>query len=207
MLASSLSWGLSMTMHSFILGHLGTDATAANSVTSVVQQLVQCLTQGLSAGAGIMIGQLPGQNLLEKAKQYGKRFGRVALWSGLVNIGLICIVGPLAYVFYVLEPTAKSYLIQMLVFSVVYMFAYAYNTIIACGVFPAGGDSRYDAISVFFATWCFAIPLALLGCFAFQWPVMVVYVTMCLDEIVKLPFIRHRYNRYLWVKNLTKENA
>ncbi|MBO5524805.1 MAG: MATE family efflux transporter [Roseburia sp.] len=207
MLASSLSWGLSMTMHSFILGHLGTDATAANSVTSVAQQLVQCLTQGLSAGAGIMIGQLLGQNLLEKAKQYGKRFWRVALWSGLINIGLICIVGPLVYVFYVLEPAAKRYLIQMLIFSAAYMFAYAYNTIITCGVFPAGGDSKYDAISVFFATWCFAIPLALLGCFAFHWSVMVVYVVMGLDEIVKLPFIRHRYNRYLWVKNLTNENA
>lgn len=205
MLASSLSWGLSMTMHAFILGHLGGDATAANSVTSVAQQLIQCLTQGLSAGAGIMISQLLGQNLLEKAKQYGKRFWSVARWSGLVNIGLICIVGPLVYVFYVLEPMAKSYLIQMLVFSAVYMFAYAYNTIITCGVFPAGGDSRYDAISVFFATWCFAIPLALLGCFVFHWPVMVVYVVMCLDEIVKVPFIRHRYNRYLWVKNLTRD--
>lgn len=203
MLASSLSWGLSMTVHSFILGHLGTDATAASSVTSVAQQLIQCLTQGLSSGAGIMIGGLLGQNMLDKAKDYGKRFWRVALWSGLVNIGLISIVGPLVYVFYVLEPQSKEYLVQMLVFSAAYMFAYAYNTIITCGVFPAGGDSKYDAISVFFATWCFAVPLSLLGCFVFQWPVMMVYAVMCLDEIVKLPFIRRRYNRYLWVNNLT----
>ena len=205
MLASALSWGLSMTMHSFIFGHLGTDATAANSVTSVAQQLIQCLTTGLSAGAGIMIGQLLGQNLLNKAKEYGKRFWKVALLSGIMNIGLICIVGPLVYIFYVLEPQAKSYLIQMLIFSALYMFAYAYNTIITCGVFPAGGDSRYDAISVFFATWCFAIPMALLGCFVFKWPVMVVYFVMCLDEIVKLPFLKWRYNKYIWVKNLTRE--
>ena len=205
MLASSLSWGLSMTVHSFILGHLGTDATAAASVTSVAQQLIQCLTMGLSAGAGIMIGQLLGQDQLDKAKVYGERFWRVSLWSGLVNIGLIGVAGPLVYVFYVLEPQAKRYLVQMLVFSAAYLFAYAYNTIITCGVFPAGGDSRYDAISVLFATWCFAIPLALLGCFAFHWPVMVVYAVMCLDEIVKLPFIRHRYDRYLWVNNLTRE--
>ena len=207
MLASNLSWGLSMTLHAFILGHLGTDATAANSVTSVAQQLIQCLTQGLSAGAAIMIGQLLGQNLLEKAKAYGRRFWRVSMISGLTNMGLICIVGPLVYFFYVLEPQAKSYLVQMLVFSAFYMFAYAFNTIITCGVFPAGGDSRYDAISVFFATWCFAIPVALLGCFVFHWPVMVVYAIMCLDEIVKVPFIRRRYNKYLWLKNLTRDSA
>ena len=154
-----------------------------------------------------MIAQLLGQNQLEKAKKYGMQFWRVALWNGLINIGLLCVVGPLVYFFYVLEPQAKNYLIQMLLFSALYMFAYAYNTIFVVGVFPAGGDSKYDAISVFFATWCFAIPLALLGCFVFHWPVMVVYIVMCLDEIVKLPFIRGRYNKYLWVNNLTRETA
>ena len=207
MLASALSWGLSMTMHSFILGHLGTDATAANSVTSVAQQLIQCLTQGLSSGAGIMIGQVLGKNMLEKAKEYGKQCWKVTFWSGMINIALIGIAGPLVYFFYVLEPQAKSYLVLMLLFSALYMFAYAYNTIITCGVFPAGGDSKYDAISVFFATWCFSIPLALLGCFVFHWPVMAIYVVMCLDEIVKVPFISKRYNRFLWVRNLTRESA
>ncbi len=205
MLASSLSWGLSISVHSFIIGHLGTDATAAYSVTGVAQQLIQCLTHGLSSGAGIMIGQLLGKNQLDKAKAYGSCFWKVSAISGLINVGLIAIAGPLVYIFYVLEPQAKAYLVQMLIFSAAYMFAYAYNTIITCGVFPAGGDSRYDAISVIFATWCFAIPLALLGCFLFNWPVMAVYVVMCLDEIVKVPFIRLRYRKYIWLQNLTTE--
>ena len=207
MLASALSWGLSMTMHSFILGHLGTDATAAYSVTGVAQQLIQCLTNGLAAGGGIMIGRLLGQNLLDEAREYGHRFWGVSLWSGLINVGLICIVGPLVYFFYVLEPQAKIYLIQMLIFHAAYMFAFSYNTVFTVGVFPAGGDSKYDAVSVFFATWCFAIPLALLGCFVFHWPVMVVYIVMCLDEIVKVPFIRRHYNKYIWLRNLTREEV
>ena len=204
-LASALSWGLSMTMHSFILGHLGTDATAAYSVTGVAQQLIQCLTTGLSAGGGIMIGGLLGQNRLDEAKELGKRFWGVALWGGLINIGLICLAGPLVYFFYVLEPQAKVYLIQMLIFHAAYMFAYSYNTVFTVGVFPAGGDSKYDAVSVFFATWCFAVPLALLGCFVFHWPVMAVYIVMCMDEIVKVPFIKRHYNQYIWLRNLTRE--
>ena len=207
MLASALSWGLSMTMHAFILGHLGTDATAAYSVTGVAQQLIQCLTNGLAAGGGIMLGQLLGQNQLEKAREYGREFWRVALWSGLINVGLICMVGPLVYFFYVLELQAKIYLIQMLIFHAAYMFAFSYNTVFTVGVFPAGGDSKYDAVSVFFATWCFAIPLALLGCFVFHWPVMWVYIVMCLDEIVKVPFIKRHYDKYIWLQNLTRENA
>ena len=207
MMLSSLAWGFSIPMHSFLLGHLGTDATAAASVATVAQQLIQGLTHGLSTGIGIMIGKLLGQNKLDKAKEYGARSWNVSLLSGLINVLLLGIAGPFVYVFYVLEPLAKKYLIQMLIFLVFYMVAYAYNTIITCGVFPAGGDSMYDGISVLFATWCFAIPLALIACFVLHLPVIVVYVVMCLDEIVKVPFIKWRYNKFIWLKNLTEEKA
>lgn len=207
MLASSLSWGLSLTVHSFILGHLGTDATAAHSVTNVTKQMVECLSLGLSSGMGIMIGGLLGQNKFEEAKKYGAESWHVAFINGLINIGLVGMTGTLVYFFYVLEPQAKNFLIRMLVFSALYMFALSYNAMFTVGVFPAGGDSKYDAVSVFFATWCFALPLALLGTFVFHWPVMVIYCVMCLDEIVKVPFIRPHYNRYIWLKNLTRENS
>ena len=207
MMLSSLAWGFSIPMHSFLLGHLGTDATAAASVATVAQQLIQGLTHGLSTGIGIMIGKLLGQNKLDKAKEYGARSWNVSLLSGLINVLLLGIAGPFVYVFYVLEPLAKKYLIQMLIFLVFYMVAYAYNTIITCGVFPAGGDSMYDGISVLFATWCFAIPLAIIACFVLHLPVIVVYVVMCLDEIVKVPFIKWRYNKFIWLKNLTEEKA
>lgn len=207
MTLSSLAWGLSITMHSFILGHLGTDATAAASVTTVAQQLIQGLTHGLSTGISIMIGQRLGRNELDTAKGFGVLSWKVAFLSGMVNVLLLCIAGPFVYFFYVLEPLAKKYLIEMLIFLAFYMVAYAYNTIITCGVFPAGGDSMYDGVSVLIATWCFAIPLALIACFVLHLPVIVVYVVMCLDEIVKVPFIRWRYNKYIWLKNLTKETA
>jgi len=36
---------------------------------------------------------------------------------------------------------------------------------------------------------------------------MVVYMLMCADEIVKLPFIYPHYRKYIWVKNLTREEV
>ena len=207
MLASALSWGLSMTMHQFILGHMGTDATAAASVTGVATQMIQCVSMGLAAGGGIILGKMLGRDEFAMAKVYGKRFFRVSFINGLINAGLLLIVGPLVYFFYALEPQAKTYLIQMLAYNMLYMFAFAYNTIYTVGVFPAGGDSRYDAISVIIATWCFAIPLSLLGCFVFHWPVMVVYMVMCCDEIIKFPFIYLRFNTDIWVKNLTRSEG
>ena len=66
---------------------------------------------------------------------------------------------------------------------------------------------KYDAVSVFFASWCFALPLALLRTFVFHWPVMVVYILMCSDEIVKLPWLYQRYKKYLWLNNLTRDTS
>lgn len=87
-------------------------------------------------------------------------------------------------------------------------FRISVNTVIVCGIFPAGSDARYDAVSVFLASWCFAIPLALLGTFVFHLPVMAAYILINADEIVKLPWLYPRYRKYLWLNNLTqKENG
>ncbi len=205
LLAGTLAWGLSMSVHSAIIGHLGIAATAAFSVTNVATSLIQCLSQGFASGSGIMLGSVLGQNQLEKAKDYGRRIWIVSFWCGVANAVLLCMIGPFVYLFYVLEPLAKHYLVMMIAYNVLYMFAYSFNAIFTCGVFPAGGDSIYDAISVFIATWCLALPISLVGAFVFHWPVMVVYMVMCADEIVKAPFLIPRYRKYIWLKNLTRE--
>ncbi len=204
MLGSSLAWGLGFSMHSLIMGHLGSDATAA-SITSVVQEIVTCVCKGISAGAGIIIGKLLGQNLFDKAKIYGRKLCHVSFWVGGIHMILLCIIGPVLAYFFVLTETAREYLIMMLFFMALYVFAYSINTVVVCGIFPAGGDAKYDAISVFFASWCFSLPLALLGTFVFDLPIMVVYILMCADEIVKLPWVYPRYKKYLWLNNLTRE--
>lgn len=61
-------------------------------------------------------------------------------------------IGLLLAEFFVLTETAKHYLVMMLLFTALYVFAFSINTIIVCGIFPAGGDAKYDAVSVFFAS-------------------------------------------------------
>ena len=204
-LASCLAWGLGFSMHSLIMGHLGSDAAAAASITGVAQELVACLCKGVTSGTGVIVGALLGRNELEKAKLYGKEFWKVAIWMGFVNIALLVVVGPVMTVFFVLTETARRYLIWMLVFSALYMFAFSLNNVIVCGIFPAGGDSGYDAVSVVISMWCFALPLALIGAFLLKLPVMPVYIIMCSDEIIKVPWLYPRYKKYIWLRNLTRE--
>lgn len=155
MLCSSLAWGLGFSMHSLIMGHLGSDATAAASIASVVQEIVTCVCKGVSVGAGIMIGKLLGQDLFDKATAYGRKLCHVSFWVGGIHLLLLCAIGPVLAYFFVLTETARQYLIFMLLFMALYVFAYSINTVVVCGIFPAGGDAKYDAVSVFFACGAF----------------------------------------------------
>ena len=172
---------------------------------SVVQQLVTCVCKGISAGAGIIVGKLLGEKLFDRAKECGRLLCRVSFSVGAVQMALLLLLTPIAAKFFLLSDAARHYLILMLLFTAVYVFAESVNTVIVCGIFPAGGDSRYDAVSVLVASWCVSLPLALLGTFVFHLPVMPIYILMNIDEIIKLPWIYPRYKKYLWLNNLTRD--
>jgi Na+-driven multidrug efflux pump len=52
---------------------------------------------------------------------------------------------------------------------------------------------------------CFSLPLGFLGLLIFHWPVLVIYICIMTDEIVKIPWIYPRYKKYIWLRNLTRE--
>ena len=43
LLLNQLGWGGGVTMYSVIMGHLGTDATAANSIAGIVRSMIASL--------------------------------------------------------------------------------------------------------------------------------------------------------------------
>lgn len=61
-------------MYSVIMGHLGSDAVAANSIANIVKNLVACFCNGLGSGGGIMVGNELGAGKLDTAKVYGGRY-------------------------------------------------------------------------------------------------------------------------------------
>lgn len=204
-LINSLVWGIGFSSYSAIMGHLGSDAVAANSIASVIKELVSCFCMGLGTGAEIMIAHELGKNNLKKAKEYGSRLAKLSLLCGAVSAVVLLLISPVILKYIALTETAGKYLRQMLVVCAVYLFAKSVNVIVVCGIFAAGGDTKYDAKSVIFSMWFFAIPLGAIAAFWLKLPVIWVYLIVSSDEIVKIPWIYPRYKKYLWLKNLTKE--
>ena len=205
-LANELSWGLGITMFSVILGHMGSDAVAANAIGQVVRNIASCFCYGLGTGSGIMVGNLLGAGKLEQAKQEGAHLVRVAFVSGLISGLVLLSSSPLVMRFAGhLTEDARKYLRFMLFVCSYYMIGKSVNGAVISGIFSAGGDTRFGFLCDTVNMWCVIIPMGLLAAFVFKWSVPVVYFILNLDEFTKMPVEWAHYHKYKWVRNLTGE--
>lgn len=206
LLGGGLFWGVGFTSYTAIIGHMGGDAAAANSIAAVVRDLVCCLNMGISAAGGIIVGNELGAGQLERGKLYGIRLAKLSFLVGFLSTAIVLAVTPLVVNFMIMTPQAKQYLTGMMVIMSVYMIGRSANTVIINGIFAAGGDTLFDVYSLAACMWGLAIPLAALGAFVFHWHVLAVYACTCLDEVGKIPWVMYHFNKYKWVKDLTREN-
>lgn len=206
-LLNQLGWGGGVTMYSVIMGHLGTDATAANSIAGIARSMIASLCWGIAAGVGIIIGGMLGRNELEDAKKAGGSFVRFSIaigaGSGLVILALI----PVVLRVISLSDQAEVYLKYMMCMAAYYIIGNALNSTVITGIFPAGGDTRFGMVCDIITLWCVVVPLGLLGAFVLQLPVLAVAFILTLDEFVKLPWVYKHYMKFLWLKNLTHPSS
>ena len=206
-LLNSLLWGFGFTMITVIMGHLGSDAAAANGIAAIVKDLVSCLCYAIAGGSVIIIGNELGANRLDKAKEYGDKLLKITVISGIV-LGLIAAASaPVVLYFVNLTETAEHYLFIMLIMCSYYILGRSINSTTISGIFSAGGDTKFGFFCDTITMWAFIVPLGFISAFVLDWPVMVVYFILNLDEIVKLPVVIAHYKKYKWVKNIINEEV
>ena len=204
LLGAYLVWTLGISSYSAFLGHMGVDASAANSLALTLRNLMLSFTKGLAGGASILIGYELGSGNTERAKVYGDRLSILSVLSGILTALLVIISIAPALMIVELSEEAAAYFISMSLILALYVIGASYNSVVINGMFASGGDTLFDCYSIIVAMWFVAIPLAALGTFVFHWPVAAVFICTCLDEVGKIPWTLHHYKKYIWVKDLTK---
>lgn len=202
-LGNELVWGCGFTMYSIMMGHLGTDAVAANSIANIVKNLIACFCLGLGSGSGIIVGNELGAGRLQKAKTYGDYLSIWSIVSGITSGILLLATTPVILHFSNLSEQANNYLSWMLIMCSYYMIGKSINSTTIAGIFCAGGDSKFGFLCDAITLWCITVPLGLIAAFVLRMPVLVVYFIVNLDEIIKLPVVYRHYKKYIWIKDLT----
>ncbi|MEN8076406.1 MATE family efflux transporter [Clostridioides difficile] len=205
-LGNELVWGFGFTMYSVIMGRLGSDAVAANSIANIVKNIIACVCIGIGGASGIIVGNELGKGELHKAKVYGDRLCRLSIIGGIISGVILLIASPLILNYSTLDIEAHRYLKGMLIMCSYYLIGKSINSTVIAGVFCAGGDSKFgfkcDAITM----WAITVPLGIISALYLKMPILVVYFIINLDEIIKLPAVYYHYKKYGWVKDITREN-
>lgn len=203
LLINNLAWGIGFSMYSVIMGHLGTDAVAANGIANISKNLVVCFCLGLGNAGSIIVGNRLGADRLQEAKEVGETLTKTAIIAGIVSGLVLIALSPFITKMVDLTPTARGYLQKMLLISSYYIAGKSVNCMTIGGIFAAGGDSKFGMLCDSVTLWCIIVPLGCICAFILKLPVMIVYFVLNLDEIIKLPVVYKHYKKYKWIKNLT----
>ena len=203
LLINNLAWGIGFSMYAVIMGHLGTDAVAANGIANISKNLVVCFCLGLGNAGSIIVGNRLGADRLQEAKEVGETLTKTAIIAGIVSGLVLIALSPFITKMVDLTPTARGYLQKMLLISSYYIAGKSVNCMTIGGIFAAGGDSKFGMLCDSVTLWCIIVPLGCICAFILKLPVMVVYFVLNLDEIIKLPVVYKHYKKYKWIKNLT----
>ncbi len=201
---NELAWGSGMAVISAIVGHLGSPAVAAHSVTQVSRQLAMVVSMGVASATAIMCGKVIGENKEELAKVYAARFTRLAIILGIIGAAIILLISFPARQLLNLTPQAKSYLGFMMFVMAYFSFFQSINCTWIVGAFRSGGDTKFGLYLEGIALWGGSIFLGAVGAFVIHIPMPWIYVILCIDEIIKLPCAFYRYRSYKWLKNVTR---
>ena len=201
--ANYLIWGIATSMIAAIIGHLGSDMVAANSLAGTLRNLVIIGCTGLGEAGSIMVGNELGKGDYDNARWIGDQVFAGSLLLGLLS-GLLLI--PLYWPCLALSglsQKASELFWYMLIVNAVYCIGKSFNSSLVGGVFCAGGDTKFGLICDTVVMWGVILPLGYCAAFIWNWPVMAVYVILFLDEFVKMPLVIRHFREYKWVKNLT----
>ena len=182
-LLNDILWGVAFSMYSVIIGHLGTDAVAANSLVTVVRNFGTVFCFGVASAGGILVGNVLGENKIEKARDYTSRVMRLTIATGIAGGLVVLAITPLVLRFADLSDTAMGYLKVMLMI-----------------------NSYYGCICDGITMWCYAVPLGFFAAFVLKLPVLWVYFLLCTDEFAKWPAVIRRYRSGKWLNNITRDN-
>ncbi|GAA6395727.1 MATE family efflux transporter [Solibaculum mannosilyticum] len=196
-------YGLGISMHSVILGHLNGEAVAAYAIAYVVMQLSTVVMFGVSNASAVIIGKYIGAGEKEQASNAAGTLLILSLAVGAFGAILILVCMPLIFALYSLSALASEYLRMMLIVLAITTFFKSITCTIIVGIMRGGGDTRFSLFLDAGNLW-FSVLLGFLGGYVFQWGVTAVMILLNVEEIPKTILGIWRIRSKKWIKDVTR---
>ena len=204
-IGNEVVWGAGFASYAVIMGHLGSDLVAANSLVNVLRNLATIVCFGMAYGGAILVGKEIGAGQNEKAKRSASRLVKSTIVAGIIGAAALIASQPLLFRMAKLTEEATKMLSPLLYINALSIVGATINTVLICGVFRSGGDAKFGFVLDTIAMWAVSVPLGMVAAFVLHLPPLVVYLILYLDEFEKMPVNIFHYKSGKWLKNITRE--
>lgn len=204
-IANELFWALGEAALAVLMGRMGTEMVAANSICSVAGQFASIFCRGVTAAACVIVANTVGAEKNDELAIQTRYFQRLSLLLGIVAGAIILIVRPLMLRMYNVDTLTLHYASQiMLIEAGIQVFRY-YQLMNMMGILRGGGDVHFAMANDLIFLWGFTVPAGFLAGLVLHWPVAVVYAIIKFDQIIKVVSSALRLRNDKWVHNTVQK--
>ncbi|MGU8278218.1 MATE family efflux transporter [Clostridium perfringens] len=204
-LCNELLWAIGASMISVIVGRMGTEVVAANSINGVAHQFVTVFIFGMSNATAVIIGNTIGEGKKEKAKEYAYSIGIFSIVMGCISGLMILLIKPFVVNFYNVSYSTKLIAMEIMTVTSGIIVFQSLASNFMMGVLRGGGDAKFVLINDLIFMWLVAIPGGFFVAFVLELPVALVFLVIKCDEILKSLTSVYRVISGKWVNNVTKD--
>lgn len=192
-----------LTSLTMILGRLGPEMIAANSICSIVIQLSTISIAGIGNSGLVLIGNTIGEGKLSLAKSQSKTFLLIAIITGLVSAIVITLAKSIAIDFYNVSQETKNIAYQLMDGAAIIVIFQVPSIVLTKGILRGGGDTKFLLFADVMFLWVLSIPLGMLAAFVFKFPPALIYICLKSDEIIKSIWCTIRMFGNKWIRDIT----
>lgn len=198
-------WGVNTALQTVILGHMASNAIAANSVASTLFLLVKSMAVGASSSASVLIGQAIGRGNLAQIKSYALRLQKIFVLIGIVSGFILFFIRVPVLGLYDLSDETRDMANAFLIILSVVCVGMSYQMPTNNGIIRGGGNAMFVVKMDLVSIWMIVLPLSFYMAFVVKASPVIVVCCLNADQIFKcIPaFLEVNYGN--WIRKLTRD--
>ncbi len=196
-IAGNAFWGIAMGIQTSVLGHLGSEAIAANSIATTLFQIVSVATYASAAAAGVLIGKTIGEGRSDAVRAYGVTLQVLFLIIGLLTGGVLFALRDVMLSFYTVSPQSKALAWQFITVLSVTVIGTSYQVPCLTGIVRACGDTAFIFYNDLIFMWGLVLPASVLAAFVWKTSPLIVFWCLKMDQILKCFVAAVKVNRMI----------
>ena len=200
---NDMIWAIGNSMITIIMGRMGKEFVAANSINSVVMQFASVALMGTSSAAAAIIGNTIGAGEYDRTRERARTLMYIAAIIGAAAGLLIFTIRPFVLGFYNITDVTHSYAMSFMAITSVLVFFMAQSSVSMMGTLRGGGDGKFVMVIDVIFMWMICIPLGYIAGLRLGMPAPIVYFIIKCDEMIKSVIGAVRVYRGRWIRDMT----